>query len=444
MNRAALLNHEQITQAVSQMPRLFFSGRVSRVVGLMVEGTLPHMPVGGMCRIHRQRHRDVVLAEVVGLKGELVMLMPVGSTHGIQVGDRIEPLRTEAAVSVSESMLGRILDGSGDPMDDGPSLTAQADYGLYRAAVSPVTRQMVSKPLGLGVRVMDGLMSCGVGQRLAIMAGSGVGKSTLLGMIARHTQADVNVIALVGERGREVREFLETDLGADGLQRSVVVIATSDSPALLRMRAAFVATTIAEFFRDRGAQVLLMMDSLTRYAMATREIGLSLGEPPTVKGYTPSLFSTLPRLLERAGTCEGTGSITGLYTILTEGDDIQDPIADAVRAIVDGHVVLSRKMTNMGFYPPVNVLDSLSRVMRAVVSPQHFQAASVVRAALSLYEEMEDYIKMGVYVPGKNPALDKVIAKRDRIEAFLRQDVADVTSHSETVARLTKLAMELQ
>ncbi len=428
---------------VQRMPRLFFSGAVDRVVGLVVEGHLPHMPVGGLCRIMRRPPAKPVLAEVVGLKGEKVVLMPVGTTSGIQVGDAIEALRNEVTVRVSEEMMGRIVDGDGVPIDGGPALHLGQEYPLYRAAESAVSRQLVSQPVPLGVRALDGFLTCAIGQRVAIMAGSGVGKSTLLGMIARNAQVDVNVIGLIGERGREVREFLEHDLGVEGRKRSVIVVATSDAPPLIRMRAAFVATTIAEFFRDRGARVMLMMDSLTRFAMASREVGLSLGEPPTVKGYTPSLFSTLPLLLERAGTTEKCGSITGLYTILTEGDDIQDPIADAVRAIVDGHVVLSRKLTNMGFYPPIDVLQSISRVMRNVVSPAHFDVMTKIRHAMSLYQEMEDYIKMGVYAEGKNAELDRIVKNIGELHGFLRQKVEESTSLEETVARLTKIAKQV-
>ncbi len=324
----------------------------------------------------------------------------------------------------------------GGPLGEG------IDLPLYHSSSSPVSRRLIDQPLGLGIRAMDGFLTCGIGMRMMIMAGSGVGKSTLLGMIARSTKADINVIGLLGERGREVREFLESSLGAEALKRSVVVVATSDAPALVRMRAAFVTTTIAEYFRDQGHNVLLMMDSLTRFAMASREVGLALGEPPTVKGYTPSFFSALPKLLERVGTTEGKGSITGLYTVLTEGDDLQDPVADAVRSIVDGHVVLSRKLATMGFYPPIDVLQSLSRVMTHVASSEHEKAMVQVRRYMALYEEMADYIKMGVYVSGKNPELDKAISKIESIRNFLRQGVHDHTSLEESVNWLSKLAWE--
>ncbi len=438
---ALALTKDRIEMAARRIPKLFISGRVTRVIGLLVEGFMPHVPVGAACQIRLRSTNEIVPAEVIGLKEDRAILMPIGTTSGIMVGDLIEHLRDEVTVKVSETMLGRVLDGSGRPLDNGPEILGQ-EYPLYHPSVSAVKRQRMTEPLSFGVRSIDGFLTCAKGQRVAIMAGSGVGKSTLLGMVARNASADVNVIGLIGERGREVREFLENDLGTEGLKRSVVIVATSDSPALIRMRAAFVATSIAEYFRDRGQKVLLFMDSLTRFSMASREIGLSLGEPPTVKGYTPAIFGILPRLLERAGTTEGAGSITGLYTILTEGDDLQDPIADAVRSIVDGHIVLSRKLSTMGHYPPIDILQSLSRVMTHVISPQHQQAMVQVRRYLSLYEEMEDYIRMGVYNAGKNAELDRAIARIDEIRTFLRQQVNEKSRMEETVAWLTKLSKE--
>lgn len=432
---------QNLFRKAASIPKVFYSGRVSRVVGLTVEGFLPQVPVRGLCRIHRHGTGDSIEAEVIGLKNDTVVLMPIGETAGIQVGDRIETLKSEASIKVGNSLLGRVLDGSGHPIA-GDALENCVDYPLYQSPMDAVTRKKISKSLSLGVRAFDGFLNCAMGQRIAIMAGSGVGKSTLLGMIARNTEAEVNVIGLIGERGREVREFLENDLGPEGLARSVVVVATSDAPALVRMRAAFVTTAIAEYFRDQGKNVLLMMDSLTRFAMASREVGLSLGEPPTTKGYTPSLFSVLPRLLERAGTTAGNGSITGLYTILAEGDDMQDPIADAVRAIVDGHVVLSRKLAQSGHYPAIDILQSISRVMSNVVTPQHNEVATKLRRAMALYSEMEDYINIGVYTAGKNAELDQAIAKIEGIRGFLRQKVNEKTSLAETVSRMVKLTMD--
>lgn len=427
--------------AIARMPRQFRVGRVQRAVGLIVEAYLPGVAVGALCHIRRtDAHATPLRAEVIGLKGETAVLMPIGDTAGISTGDFVEPVEQQACVRVGEELIGRILDGNGEPIDGGAPIAALAAYPLYQASSNPVRRERIRDCLSLGVRAIDAFLTCAYGQRTMIMAGSGVGKSTLMGMIARNADADINVIGLIGERGREVREFIDESLGAAGLARSIVVVSTSDAPALVRMRAAFVATAIAEYFRDQGKRVLLMMDSLTRFAMASREVGLSLGEPPAMKGYTPSLFSLLPKLLERVGTCEGAGSITGLYTVLAEGDDLMDPIVDAVRAIVDGHIVLSRKLTSMNHYPPIDVIESLSRVMDAVISPDHKAAMRAVRRAYALYRDMEDFIKMGVYAAGKNPELDRAIAIIDKIDAFLRQQVEEPTAFGETVSRLTQLA----
>lgn len=438
---------EGLTRAVRQLPPHVFYGRVKHVLGLLVEGYLPETPIGALCMIHTQHHgaRVAVPAEVIGLKGEDAVLMPIGETYGMSTGDLIEQVQDAVTVRVTDALLGRVVDGSGAPMDGKAPIQDGELYRLYRPTSNPVERQLIETPLSLGVRAIDGFLTCAIGQRVVVMAGSGVGKSTLLGMVARHTAADVNVIALIGERGREVREFLEHDLGAEGLARSVVVVATSDQPALVRMRAAFAATSIAEYFRDRGANVLLVMDSLTRFAMASREVGLALGEPPTMKGYTPSLFSLLPRLLERVGTGvgAGSGSITGLYTVLTEGDDLMDPIADAVRAIVDGHIVLSRRLATMGHYPPIDLLQSLSRVMGNVVSDEHVAAMQIVRRALALYTEMEDFIRMGVYAAGKNPELDLAVKHIDAIQEFLRQAVTEASPMAETLERLHFLARQV-
>ncbi|QQR81978.1 MAG: FliI/YscN family ATPase [Deltaproteobacteria bacterium] len=432
---------ELIRSTLNRIPSVAIMGKVTRVVGLVIEGDLPHVPVGASCVI-LQENGEKLAAEVIGLKESKAILMPIGNTAGVRVGDSIQTLSHEVTVKVSEKLLGRVLDGSGAPMDGGPDISDAMEYPLYHPSVSPIHRKMVDKPFSVGIRAIDAFLTCGVGQRVAIMAGSGVGKSTLMGMMARNSDADINVIGLLGERGREVGEFLEDSLGKEGLKKSVVIIATSDSPALLRMRAAFITTTIAEYFRDQGAKVLLMMDSLTRFAMASREVGLSLGEPPTVKGYTPSLFAALPRLLERAGTTEGAGSITGFYTILTEGDDLQDPVADAVRSIVDGHIVLSRELTTMGHYPPIDIIQSLSRVMPQVTTKEHQNHLIQVRRLIALYEEMKDYIRMGVYVPGRNAELDQAIAKREMITHFLQQKRDDQGLMPETLARLQKIALE--
>lgn len=407
-------------------------GKVMGVVGLVVEACMPDMPIGGMCSIRLSNGKSVD-AEVVGLKGQHALMMPIGETEGIKLGCLVEPKRSDAAIFASEEMLGRVIDARGDPMDGGKPIIGGIPYKLYNVGANPVTRKLVKDPLQLGVRAIDGLITCGIGQRMTIMAGSGVGKSVLLGMVARHTKADVNVIGLIGERGREVREFIEKDLGKEGLARSVVVVATSDSPPLLRMRGAYVATAIAEYFRDQGKKVLLLMDSLTRFAMAGREVGLAVGEPPTVKGYTPSVFATLPKLLERAGTTDGNGSITGLYSILIEADDINDPIADAVRAIVDGHIVLSRKLASLNHYPAIDILNSLSRVHRAVANERHLKVADRFRTLWSSYIDMEDYINMGVYAAGKNKTVDEAIARVDTMKSFLKQRVEDVSTLQNTI-----------
>ncbi len=432
---------ELVRSTLNRIPAVEVVGKVTRVVGLVIEGDLPHVPVGASCLIH-QENGEKLTAEVIGLKESKAILMPIGNTAGVRVGDPIQTVSHEVSLRVSEKLLGRVLDGAGLPMDGGPEITDAMEYPLYHPSISPIRRKMIDQTFSVGIRAIDSFLTCGVGQRVAIMAGSGVGKSTLMGMMARNSDADVNVIGLLGERGREVGEFLEESLGQEGLKKSVVIVATSDSPALLRMRAAFITTTIAEYFRDRGAKVLLMMDSLTRFAMASREVGLSLGEPPTVKGYTPSLFAALPRLLERAGTTEGEGSITGFYTILTEGDDLQDPVADAVRSIVDGHIVLSRELATMGHYPPIDIIQSLSRVMTQVTTREHQAFVIRVRRLIALYEEMKDYIRMGVYVPGRNEELDRAIAKHDSIEEFLKQKRDDRGPMPETLARLQKIAEE--
>jgi len=432
---------QRLRDIATHVPRFFYRGRVIKVIGLVIEASLPHVPIGALCLITLNHTHAKVEAEVIGLRGDIAVLMPISGSQGIGIGDEVQMMRSSVTVGVSEKLLGRIVNGAGEIMDQGPSVIFEREYPIYANPIPAMNRKLISDPLSLGIRAIDGFLTCALGQRMAIMAGSGVGKSTLLGMMARNAKVDVNVIGLIGERGREVREFIERDLGPEGLSRSVIVIATSDAPALLRMRAAFVATTIAEYFRDQGKRVLLMMDSLTRYAMATREVGLSLGEPPTVKGYTPSLFSNLPRLLERAGTTETDSSITGLYTILTEGDDIQDPIADAVRAIVDGHIVLSRKLNAMGHYPPIDVLQSLSRVMSHVIQVGHAESYKKMRRYMALYQEMEDFIKMGVYTPGKNTELDCAIEKNEEIQKFLRQNIDEKTTLTESVEWLRQLSL---
>jgi flagellum-specific ATP synthase len=414
-------------------------GRVSKVVGLVIEGTVPGARVGSSCDIYPEPGSPPVGAEVVGFRDRMVVLMPLGDLRGIRLGSEIRMKRIEATAGVGNGYLGRVIDAAGRPLDGGLPIANEAYFSLYGSPPPALSRALVKEPLDLGVKALNGLLTCGEGQRIAIMAGSGVGKSTLLGMLARHTQSDVNVIALIGERGREVRHFLERDLGPAGLQRSVVVAATSDESPLVRMRGAYLATTLAEYFREQGQRVLLMMDSVTRFAMAAREVGLATGEPPTTKGYTPSVFAQLPRLLERAGTGMGQGSITGLYTVLVEGDDFNEPIADAVRSILDGHVVLSRKLAASNHYPCIEVLDSVSRVMTEVASAEHRALAARLRDLLSAYREAEDMIQLGAYVMGSSRRVDEAISRIDRIRAFLRQPVGERWDMATTLAALREV-----
>jgi flagellum-specific ATP synthase len=394
-------------------------GRVSNLIGLVVEATGLRVEVGELVTVATGRNREPVPAEVVGFRDGRTLLMPLGAMHGIGPGTPVRATGGTFAVPVGDALLGRILDGLGDPIDGGPALAGADLRPVSGAPPSPMLRHRIDERLSLGVRVLDTLVPCGRGQRLGIFAGSGVGKSTLLGSIARNARSAVNVICLVGERGRELLEFVERDLG-DALARSVVVVATSDQPALIRIKAAQVATTIAEHFRDQGADVLLMMDSVTRLAMAQREVGLAIGEPPTTRGYTPSVFAMLPQLLERAGTSR-TGSITGLYTVLVEGDDMNEPVADAVRSILDGHCVLTRALAHRSHYPAVDVLESVSRLATEITSPEVQRSASALRETLAAHRSKEDLIAIGAYTAGADPKVDYAIAKLAAIEAFLRQ-----------------------
>jgi flagellum-specific ATP synthase len=427
--------HEIIRQA--ETVRRF--GRVTQVIGLVIEGIGPVAAIGDMCHINRDRKGAVVPAEVVGFRNDKILLMPLGEVRGIEPGCKIIPLGFPAQSPVGKNLLGRVLDGMGNPVDDKGGLSFEGERPLYARPSSAVLRKRITRPIDVGIRAINALFTIGKGQRMAIFSGSGVGKSTLLGMMARHTTAEVNVIALVGERGREVREFIEKDLGAEGLRRSVLIVATSDQHPLLRMRAAYLATAIAESFRDQGKDVLFMMDSITRFAMASREVGLAIGEPPTAKGYTPSVFSQLPKLLERVGTTEGQGSITGIYTVLVEGDDLNDPIADAIRSIADGHIVLSRDLANQGHYPAIDVLGSISRVMTDIVSPEQMAARNKLVSVMATYKKSEDLINIGAYVAGSNPQIDYAIKKIPGINAFLRQSVEEKVSHPDSFTHLKSL-----
>jgi flagellum-specific ATP synthase len=398
------------------------NGKVRQVIGVVVESNGPAMSIGETASIIYKRTLPPVLAEVVGFRDSKVLLMPLGDLGGIGAGSDVISLGKPLQIGLSHALLGRVIDGLGRPIDGKGPIAGATRAEVSGAPPNALSRRRVDRPLSLGVRAIDGLLTCGKGQRVGIFSGSGVGKSTVLGMIARNTSADANVIALVGERGKEVRDFIERDLGEAGLRRSVVVVATSDQPALVRIKAAFVATRIAEFFRDEGLDVMLMMDSVTRFAMAQREVGLAIGEPTTTRGYTPSVFALLPKLLERAGTSD-VGTITALYTVLVDGDDFNEPVADAVRSILDGHIVLSRALAAANHYPAIDVLASVSRVMPDVVAPSHAQAASAVRDVMATYREAEDLVNIGAYVAGSNPRVDRALARIEPIRSFLRQGI---------------------
>ncbi len=420
--------------AVKEIEPVTVCGLVKRVVGLVVEAEGPNVSVGGLCEIVLPSGQSI-LAEVVGFREERVLLIPLGDPRGIEPGSKVF-VKMDPGVRVGKGLLGRVIDALGNPLDGKPLPVLEACYPLYAEPLKPFERARISEPLDVGIRAINALLTPGKGQRMAIMAGSGVGKSTLLGMMARHTKADVNVIALIGERGREVLEFLERDLGEEGRRRSVVVVATSDQPPPLRMRGAYLATAVAEYFRDQGLDVLMMMDSLTRFCMAGREVGLAIGEPPTARGYTPSVFAALPRLLERAGPKQGAGSITGFYTVLVEGDDFNEPVADAVRSIVDGHIVLSRELAHQGHYPAIDILASVSRVMNNIVSTEQIRAARRLIHFLAVYRQAEDLINIGAYVKGSNPDIDQALNLIDRIKAFLQQEIDERADFEDSIRRL--------
>jgi flagellum-specific ATP synthase len=413
-------------------------GRVVKVIGLVIECEGLALPVGSLCEISPSFSARPVEAIIVGFRENRALLMPLGEMEGIKRFDAIRFLPGSQLVPVGKELVGRILDARGRPIDGGPPLLSAEMNTLYARPPQPVTRPRINKAMGTGIRAIDALVTPGRGQRLGLFSGSGVGKSLLMGMMAKFTDAEVCVIALVGERGREVRDFIERDLGPEGLRKSVVVVATSDEPPLMRVRAPFTASSIAEYFRDQGADVMLMMDSITRMANAQREIGLSAGEPPTTKGYPPSVFAMMPRLLERAGRGH-RGSITGIYTVLVEADDINEPIADTARSILDGHVWLSRDMANRGHYPAVDPLTSISRLMIDVVSAEHMRAATRMRSILATYRGAEDLINIGAYAKGSNPEIDNAIGMIEKINAFLRQDFSQYCPYEETVEKLVEL-----
>jgi flagellum-specific ATP synthase len=416
---------EQFRQKVAASDPIQSCGHVTQVVGLVVEANGPVTQMGCVCDIYGKENEAPVKAEVLGFRDQTVLLMPLEEIRSIGPGSRVVARQENAAIAVGNVLLGRVIDGLGAPMDGLGTIQADETYPIYAKPINPLLRQRIRNPLDIGVRAINGLLTIGCGQRMGIFAGSGVGKSTLMGIIARKSQADVNVIALIGERGRELNEFIEKELGEEGLKKSVVVVATSDHLPLVRVRGAFVATAIAEFFRDQGLQVNLMMDSLTRFAMAQREIGLALGEPPTTKGYTPSVFTLLPKLLERAGTSDHDGAITGLYTVLVEGDDMNEPIADAARSILDGHIVLTRELANQNHYPAIDILKSVSRVMTDITALQHKHNANRLKELLATYRKAEDLVNIGAYVQGSNPKIDQAIERIDSINQYLRQDIQE-------------------
>lgn len=414
-------------------------GRVKRVVGLMIESQGPESSIGDVCFIHvGTKKKRKIQAEVVGFKDENVILMPYTSIHDISPGSLVETTMKPLEIKAGPGLIGKVVDSLGIPLDQSSLPKGLAAVPTEQDPPNPLSRPPISEPIEVGVRMIDSLLTVGSGQRVGIFAGSGVGKSTLLGMIARNTTADLNVIGLIGERGREVREFIERDLGPEGLKRSIVVVATSDQPALMRIKGAYTATAIAEYFRDKGLNVMLMMDSVTRVAMAQREVGLAVGEPPTTKGYTPSVFAILSRLLERTGTNE-FGSITGFYTVLVDGDDMNEPIADTVRGILDGHFVLDRDLANKGQYPAVNVLKSISRIMNNIVSDEHVKAAERLRELLSTYINAEDLINIGAYKKGTSAEIDEAIMRYPQILNFLKQGTNERVSINESVQALLQL-----
>ena len=415
------------------------NGRVTKVVGFVTESLGPSSRLGSVCDIYLKGHMQSVCAEVMGFRDNKVLLMPLGDMRGIGPGSRVVTREQRAFIPVGNALLGRVVDGLGQPIDGKGPICCQEVYPIYADPINPLLRQRICQPMDVGLKAVNGILTIGCGQRIGLFAGSGVGKSILLGMIAQNAAADVNVIAMIGERGREVNDFIEQKLGKEGLRRSVVVVATSDQLPLIRMRGAFIATAIAEYFRDQGLHVNLMMDSLTRFAMAQREIGLALGEPPTAKGYTPSVFTLLPRLLERAGTSSEAGSITGLYTVLVEGDDMNEPVADAVRSILDGHIVLTRDLAMQNHYPSIDVLQSISRVMGDVTDKRHMELSNRLKMVLDTYRKAEDLINIGAYVKGSNAKIDYSIDMIDPVNGYLKQDAGQSVSFEESIRQLESL-----
>jgi flagellum-specific ATP synthase len=425
-------------EALRSCQPIKMEGKIVKVAGIVAQANGPGMSIGSLCSIRNGSGQNMQ-AEVIGFNDKRVIVMPFGEMRGIEPGSRIVDINKRPTIKVGEGYLGRVVDGLGQAIDSKGPIQAKADYPIYGNVINPLKREIINEVIDVGVCSINAMHTLGKGQRIAIMAGSGVGKSVLMGMIARYTVADVIVIALIGERGREVREFIERNLGEEGLKKSVVVAATSDSPALARIRGAHLATTIAEYFRDKGLDVILIMDSITRFAMSLREVGLAAGEPPSAKGYTPSVFIQIPKLLERTGNVEKNGSITGVYTVLVEGDDMNEPIADSVRSIVDGHIILSRDLAHKGHYPAVDVLSSISRVMYDIVEDDHLNMARKLVKVLATYKEAEDLINIGAYIDGTDPNIDYAKKNIQKINSFLQQDINKSITFNESIVRLKKL-----
>lgn len=436
------INLKKYINAVEDKRFMKYTGNITKVTGLTIESNGPMATIGELCHIYPNGRGEPVLSEVVGFKDDKILLMPLGEMEGISSGSVVVGSGKTLRVNVGDELIGRVLDGLGNPMDGLGPIKSNKFYPVSSPPPNPLDRMVITEPLSLGVSAIDGLLTCGKGQRVGIFAGSGVGKSTLMGMISRNSTADVNVIGLIGERGREVREFLENDLTNEGLSKSVVVVVTSDQPALIRVKAAMVTTAIAEYFRDQGLNVMLLMDSLTRFSMAQREIGLAIGEPPVTRGFTPSVFAMMPKLLERTGSSD-KGTITGLYTVLVDGDDLTEPITDTARGILDGHIVLSRKLANSNHYPAIDVLASISRVMPNIASKEHIKIASTIKDIMSVYNEAEDLINIGAYKRGSNKKIDLAIKLIDDINGFLKQETYKSPTFEETLETLQNIYDEI-
>jgi len=428
-------------EGISKENFIKYSGKITQVTGLTIESTGPSGSIGELCHIYPFNKSIPILAEIVGFKDDKILLMPLGEMEGIGPDSIVVASGHSLRVNVGDGLIGRVLDGLGNPIDGKGPIKTSTFYPVTNIPPNPLERKKISEVLPLGIKAIDGLLTCGKGQRIGIFAGSGVGKSTIMGMIARNAEADVNVIGLIGERGREVREFIENDLKDEGLSRSVVIVATSDQPALVRMKGALLTTAVAEYFRDKGLDVMLLMDSLTRFAMAQREIGLAIGEPPVTRGFTPSVFGVLPRLLERAGT-SNSGTITGLYTVLVDGDDLNEPITDTVRGILDGHIVLSRKLASQNHYPAIDILSSISRVMQNICEKEHIQLANEIKDMIATYREAEDLVNIGAYKRGSNLKIDRSISLVEKINNLLLQDTMDIHSFEDTLIMLKNIIME--